>query len=146
MKGTEFANAIKAIEAKGYKVHGYDNYEMGKLNEQHPYVYEILDEDYCKVYGYGCCGEEAVIYFAQVILGDNLECADDEKAEEIAHLEKIIAKAEQQAEIPTKEEKAEQLRAYNNLHNEGGEGYVPWIVSREEYQAAKKDLKKLKGE
>lgn len=146
MKGTEFTNAIKAIEAKGYKVHGYDNYEMGKINEQHPYVYEILDDDYCKVYGYGCCGEEQVIYFAQVILGVNVESADDEKAEEITRLEKIIAKAEQQNEIPTKAEKAEKLRAYNNLHNEGGEGYVPWIVSREEYETAKEELKKLEEE
>lgn len=146
MKRNELTSAIQAIEAKGYKVHGYDNYEMGKLNEQHPYVYEILNEDYSTVYGYGCCGEEAVIYFAQVILGAEIENEDDEQAEEIARLEKIIAKAEKQAEIPTKAEKAEQLRAYNNLHNEGGEGYVPWIVSLEEYEAAKEELKRLKGE
>lgn len=146
MKRNELANAIQAIEAKGYKVHGYDNYEMGKLNEQHPYVYEVLDDNYYTVYGYGCCGEEQVIYFAQVILGANVESAGDEQAEEIARLEKIIEKAEQQKEIPTTAEKAEQLRAYNNLHNEGGEGYVPWIVSREEYQAAKEELKRLKEE
>lgn len=146
MKGTEFNNAIKAIEAKGYKVYGYDNYEMGKLNEKHPYVYEILNEDYSTVYGYGCCGEEAVIYFAQVILGAEIESENDEQAEEIARLEKIIKKAEQQNELPTKAEKAAKLKAYNNLHNEGGEGYVPWIVSREEYQAAREELKRLKEE
>ena len=33
-------------------------------------------------------------------------------------------------------------RAYNNLHNEGGEGYVPEVVTQEQFAAAHKILEK----
>lgn len=145
MKSNELTKAIRAIEEKGYTVRSYDNYEMGKLNEEYPVAYEIIDAEGYTVYGYGTCHDNQIFYFAQAILGLNLDSADDEQAAKIARLEKVIEKAGQQKEMPTKVEKAEYLRAYNNLHNEGGEGFSPWIVSEEEYQAALQELKAMQG-
>ncbi len=74
------------------------------------------------------------------------EKAAAEKAAKIAALEAVITKGDAQGELPTRAEKAEKLRAWNNLHNEGGEGFLPWIVSREEYENAKKELEALNAE
>lgn len=53
-----------------------------------------------------------------------------------AHARRIVAKAEAQADIPEKAEAVRRMDAYNNAVNEGGEGYVPYIYSREEYESA----------
>lgn len=34
-------------------------------------------------------------------------------------------------------------KQYNNIHNEGGEGYIPHFYTYEEYEYAKKLLSKL---
>lgn len=145
MKSNELTKAIRAIEEKGYTVCSYDNYEMGKLNEEYPVAYEIIDAEGYTVYGYGTCHDDQIIYFAQVMLDLYRKNADDERAAKIARLEKVIKKAEQQKKMPTKAEKDAYIRAYNNLHNEGGEGFSPWIVSEEEYQAALQELKAMQG-
>lgn len=61
-----------------------------------------------------------------------------ERAEEIERAKKLMAKAEQQKTIPTKAEAKRMMRQYNELMNEGGEGFVPHIISREEYDYALK--------
>lgn len=68
------------------------------------------------------------------------EKAEKEKAvkEKIESAKKTIAKAESQKDIPTKEEAKKRMKQYNDTMNEGGEGYVPYIVSIEEYKAALK--------
>ena len=48
-----------------------------------------------------------------------------------------IEKAEAQEDIPTRAEAQRRMKEYNDINNEGGFGYVPYIVSREEYEEAK---------
>lgn len=69
-----------------------------------------------------------------------IEVIDIERSE----LLEVIAAAERQADMPdTHEEAVRRMRAYNNTNNEGGGGYVPYIYSREEYDAAVRRLSKL---
>jgi len=80
-----------------------------------------------------------------------LEEGSDPEAEEIRTLKQAeeiekkikaanetIVKAEAQKDIPTREEARRRMKEYNDINNEGGFGYVPYIVSREEYDEAKK--------
>ena len=71
------------------------------------------------------------------------EEAISDAATEVAALESIIATAEAQASIPTKAEHAAYLRRLNNLYNEGGEGYLPSRITREQYEQAKARLSEL---
>ena len=74
------------------------------------------------------------------------ESAND-RADKIAELRKLIDMAEAQTDIPTTEEAARRIRDYNNVNNEGGEGWVPTIISRDRYDRAKAELTELlKGE
>ena len=66
-------------------------------------------------------------------------------AEDIAKLRNIIDAAERQKDIPTRVEANRRIKEYNDLYNEGGYGYVPTIVSREEYDAAKQLLFRLES-
>ena len=66
-------------------------------------------------------------------------------AERIETAERFIAKAEAQPDIPTKAEAEHRMKEYNDINNEGAEGYIPYIVCREDYEAAKKLLAELKG-
>ena len=63
---------------------------------------------------------------------DNRKYADGLRA--------IIAQAEAQRDIPTKEEAARRAAEYRKVNNEGGEGYVPHMVTAEQYLAAKEAL------
>lgn len=58
-------------------------------------------------------------------------------AKEIEEARRTITKAEMQLDIPDKKEARRRMYEYNQLMNDGGDGYVPYIVSREEYEAAK---------
>ena len=35
------------------------------------------------------------------------------------------------------------MKRYNDINNDGGDGYVPYIISLEEYEYAKEKLAKL---
>lgn len=67
-------------------------------------------------------------------------------ARKIRELRGIIEQAEQQKSIPTREERETMLKAWLNAENEGGEGYMPRIVSREYYEWAKCELERLTSE
>ncbi len=58
-------------------------------------------------------------------------------AKEIADAKAVVAKAESQRDIPDRSEARRRENVYNDINNEGGDGYVPHWVSREEYDAAK---------
>lgn len=47
-------------------------------------------------------------------------------------LEAIIDLCERQTDLPTREEATRRMTEYNNATNEGGDGYVPHIYSKEE--------------
>ena len=63
--------------------------------------------------------------------------------EQIKYWQEIIAKAEAQKCIPTKEQKKAMLKEYIDTYNEGGEGYVPQIISIETYNNAHEMLSSL---
>ena len=86
----------------------------------------------------------------ETFLKNVLEEGRDPEAEEIRELKKTkeiekkikaaketIEKAEAQEDIPTRAEAQRRMKEYNDINNEGGFGYVPYIVSREEYEEAK---------
>lgn len=66
-----------------------------------------------------------------------------ERARQIRELREVVEKAERQKNIPTSEEKKAMLKAWRNAENEGGEGYMPYIIDREYYELAKQKLEAL---
>lgn len=66
-----------------------------------------------------------------------------EIAAEVERCNKIIAACEKQEKLYTKEEAAKKRKAYINLHNEGGDGFVPYYYTIDEYERAKSVLKEL---
>jgi hypothetical protein len=62
---------------------------------------------------------------------------------EIENLEQLIAENEGKELMTEAEYKAWRIN-YNNINNEGGEGYIPDCVTQEELQAAKERLAKIK--
>ena len=71
--------------------------------------------------------------------------AAEETAREIADAKAIIEKADKQSEIMTNAEYARWRRHYNNINNEGGEGYIPDLITVEQLERAKKILAKAQG-
>lgn len=69
------------------------------------------------------------------------EKQDREAKARIKRAKEIIAKAEKQSDIPARSEAKRQMKRYNDAVNEGGFGYVPYIVCREEYDEALKIVK-----
>jgi len=69
--------------------------------------------------------------------------ATDNK-DRIDYIEKKIASINDPENLPAEEEAIKAETSYNNLQNEGGSGYVPHIVSAEEFSGWKKELKELK--
>lgn len=92
-------------------------------------------------------------FFAEVIEEGKAAEAEEIRAEEkeaavteeIENAEQIVAAAEAQADIPDRAEARRRMKRWNDIHNEGGEGYVPSIISREEYEQAKQKLEKLRA-
>jgi hypothetical protein len=85
----------------------------------------------------------------EAFLNDVIESAKTEDVKEIEKVEEskmisesieiatsIIEKAKKQNTIPTEKEAREAERKWNNLYNEGGNGYVPHIVDIDEYNWA----------
>ena len=67
----------------------------------------------------------------------------EEKAWQIAHAKDIVKKAEAQKSIPTAAELRRIQKEWNDVYNEGGEGYVPQMITREQYDDALKVLKTI---
>ncbi len=70
--------------------------------------------------------------------------AEQQAADDLAEAKAIVAAAERLGAdtLPSAAEVIEWKRAYNDLHNEGGEGYIPPRLSRERYEEAKALLAK----
>lgn len=64
-----------------------------------------------------------------------------ERQAEIDEAKKIIEKAGKQDKVMTNAEYAKWRKGYNNLMNEGGEGYIPSLVTAEQLEWAKQVLK-----
>lgn len=80
----------------------------------------------------------------------NRKAAEEKKRlEEIEWREDAKKRAEAQmvnGKLPSKEEAKRKSVEYNNIHNEGGFGFVPHFFAAEEYEANCARLKELKGE
>lgn len=72
----------------------------------------------------------------QEVIAFEKEVAEEEKAAQVADAEKIVAMAEKQSEIPTAEVAKAQMKKFNDIHNDGGEGYVPQIIDIDTYNRA----------
>lgn len=68
---------------------------------------------------------------------------EKKKQNEIEEAKRIIEKAEKQKDIPNRAEAQRRMKIYNDINNDGGDGYVPYIISLEEYEDAKEKLAKL---
>lgn len=66
-----------------------------------------------------------------------------EKEEEIQEAQAIVASVKNPEELMTEAEKKEYLKNYNDLMNEGGEGYLPRIITKELYAKAQAKLKEV---
>lgn len=103
----------------------------------------------------GCCNRAYIITQEQWDALVALDHRASTEAEQQAHTETVEAltaakaSAEQQmvsGKLPTKEEAARKARDYNNVHNEGGYGYVPHFYSDDEYRRICARLKQLREE
>ncbi len=66
-----------------------------------------------------------------------------EEATEIEEAKEVLAKVEARTTEILSEKEEKQWRAnYNNLQNEGGEGYVPTRITLEDVEKAKKTLRR----
>lgn len=63
-----------------------------------------------------------------------------EKAEDVKFYQKVIQCCEKQERLYTREEAAAKKKEWNDIHDEGGEGYIPHFYTIEEYEQAKKRL------
>ena len=74
-------------------------------------------------------------------LKEDAKIEEEVEEVEIEEAKAIVEKAESQKEIPTFENARRMEKQHNNIHNEGGEGYVPHIIDKNEYEKALKLLK-----
>lgn len=66
-----------------------------------------------------------------------------ERAGRIDYLRDLLARADAQrvdGKLPSADEAKEQAHQYNNVYNEGGEGYVPHYYTQEEYERMAAEL------
>lgn len=117
------------------------------------YCWKIVDTKIAgikKIYGIDGIGfTEDVAQEIETFLKETIESSKSEEVKEfeqkqkyeklekeITEAKRIIAKAKQQNEIPSREQKEIWIRNYNNINNEGCEGYVPEIVDIDQYNEA----------
>ncbi len=73
-------------------------------------------------------------------LKEDAKIEEEVEEVEIEEAKAIVEKAESQKEIPTYETANGMEREHNEIYNEGGEGYVPHIIDKDEYRRALKAL------
>ncbi len=66
-----------------------------------------------------------------------------ERQEQIRRCQTVIRVAEQQRDIPSPKEAARRRKVWNDINNEGGEGFVPTIIDSARYAGAKELLQEL---
>lgn len=111
-------DVIKALESKGYIVKQSENRWLGKLDENCPVVYEILNPDYSAVYGANGLSFERLEAWAKDLIG----LAEGEEQAAIAS-EEIKHSTYNKNDVAARKIKE---REFDNLYNEGAEGYNPY--------------------
>lgn len=66
----------------------------------------------------------------------------EKKANRIAEIKAWLA-AHPRETLPTGKAAREKMRIYNNIHNEGGEGFVPYVDSQDDYDCRQRELAEL---
>lgn len=66
-----------------------------------------------------------------------------EKQEKIEFYENIVSACERQGKLYTPEEASKKAKEWNDIQNEGREGYVPHFYTIDEYENAKSKLEEL---
>lgn len=68
-----------------------------------------------------------------------ISAGEEEKQEEIKNAKAIIEMVEvDKVRVMPAAKIAEWQTKYNNLHNEGGDGYIPPVITKEDYEKAKR--------
>ena len=67
-------------------------------------------------------------------------------AEDLAEARRVVELAEEQKDIPSMEEARRRMKWWNDTYNEGGEGYVPEIIGKEQYERALATIERLTNE
>lgn len=147
--GRRFTEEEKTHYAEWYRDYGF----MGVPNEPKITLPDLTWEDSPKRDADGSylgCENRAWIiteaerdYYVQLNAERSEERKKKEISERIACWKGLIEKAERQPDIPTREEVQRRIRAWNNVQNEGGDGYRPLIISREDYDFAVEQLREL---
>lgn len=94
----------------------------------------------------GCCNDAYIISEEEwerlVALNDRKrnEKIAKEKAEDIEFYKKVIQRCEKQERLYSEKEAIAKKREWNDIHNDGGEGYAPHFYTIDEYEHAKKKL------
>lgn len=157
----QIARRLTEEERKAYQPE-YQDYMMVSMGD-HVDLPNVSWMDLCKVLGdqqpdgqFPGCGNQAYIITQEqwdtlvaLDCGISAEVDQQTRAAEVEELEAAKASAERQmvsGKLPTKEGATRKARDYNNVHNEGGYGYVPHYYSDEEYQHICSRLATLKGE
>lgn len=73
--------------------------------------------------------------------------ADKEREAEVEEAKAVVAAAESEGvdKLMTAEQIKVWRKGYNDLYNEGGEGYIPSRVSREQYESALRTLQEVRA-
>lgn len=100
----------------------------------------------------GCSNQAWVITqeewdaFLQLDASRSAGAEEQAEADEVAELEAQKSRAEAQQDLPTAEEVARRIQEWINTQNEGAEGYVPHVYTRDEYDKICHRLAELKGD
>lgn len=109
-----------------YQMEGRHRYEFPGCGNM---AFEISDEE----------------WDAFIVLNEQREAekSEEQRQSEIRECRELIRRANRQRDIPTAEEVKRRQSAWNDVCNEGGEGYVPTWVTAESVARAKRRLIEL---
>jgi hypothetical protein len=102
--------AIKTIEDKGYIVKEYANMSMGIVSETCPAVYEIMKPDYSTVYSASGISPNCLSYWAETL----------------PQLTEAKTPAIKAFDAAADADRRKKEREYDEMYNEGGDGYNPY--------------------
>lgn len=126
-----------------------DNIDLPYIRWDDPLVSDILHRPEDGEFP-GCSNTARIISEDEesqlLLLNDKKRAAREaaERESEIINLRRVIAACEIH-HLYTLEEAVAARKQYNDIHNEGGEGYVPHFWTVDEYERAKRRLAELEA-
>lgn len=122
-----------------------DHIDLPYIQWNHPLVSEILHRPEDGQFN-GCGNTVRIISVSEKeqLIALNAQIEAEERANEIAYLRSRLKELEA-SKLYTDEEAKSAKKCWNDLQNEGGEGYVPHFPTYEEYNAIKRRLNDLEN-